>query len=321
MSKMRVAITRPIHEAGLVLLGDEFDVDIHADEVMSLEDLKEFSKGANALITLLTDKVNDEVLEFAGEQLKVIAQYAVGMDNIDVEAAKKRGIAVTNTPGNLSGVAVAEQALNFMFALARHTVSADAFMRGGEFQQWDPNLFLGQQLTGKTVGIIGSGQIGSLFAATCHNGLKMRVIYSDVNQNTNIEKDLGATKVGNEQLFKEADVISIHVPLLPATQHLINEEALNMMKPTTILINTSRGPVVDENALVKALHEKKIYGAGLDVFEFEPKMAEGLAALENVVVSPHIGSATEATRIAMGQCVARNVIAVLHGEAPLNPVK
>jgi len=318
---MNVVVTRPIPDAGLNLMRELYNVTVHDDTLMSEDELCDFVKGADAIVSLITEKISDKVMAAAGDQLKIIAQFAVGYDNIDLEAAKKRGILVTNTPGVLSGPAVAEHALNLMFAIARHTVPADAFMRTGKYSQWDPNLFIGQQLTGKTVGIIGTGQIGSIFAQACHNGLRMKVLYTDMNRNERLEKDLGAMQVEKEQLLKEADVISLHVPLLPSTKHLISDHELSLMKDNAILLNTSRGPVVDEIALTKALKANKIFGAGLDVFEFEPKLAEGLAELDNVVVSPHIGSATGAARLSMAECVARNVVTCLQGLEVPNLVK
>lgn len=318
----KIVVTHPIHEAGLKLLRERYDVTVNEKKDLSETDLKEMVKGADAIVSLLTDKMTAEVMEAAGDQLKIIAQFAVGFDNIDCEAAKQKNIVVTNTPGAISGPAVAEHAFMMMFAIARHAIPADAFMRTGKYKQWDPDLFIGRQLTGATVGIIGTGQIGSIFAKMCHNGLGMKVLYTDMNRNEALEKDLGALQVPQEKLLAEADVVSLHVPLLPSTQHLINEAALHMMKPNAILLNTSRGPVVDENALVQALKEKHIFGAGLDVFEFEPKLADGLAELDNVVVMPHIGSATEAARIGMAECVARNIIAQFSGEAvPNNIIK
>lgn len=320
MSKPKVVVTRPIHEAGLKILKQHFDVTVHDDTLMKAGELKAFVAGADAIVSLLTEKIDEEVLEAAGPQLKVISQYAVGFENIDLDAAKKRGIPVTNTPGVFSGPAVAEHVFNLMFAVARHTVQADPFMRKGKYKQWDPTLFLGQELTGRTVGIVGSGQIGSIFAGMCHNGMKMRVLYTDVNRNERLEKELGAVKVPLEKLLVDSDIVSLHVPLLPSTKHLIGKAQLQMMKKSAILINTARGPVVDEKALISALKKGEIYGAGLDVFETEPKIDEELAALDNVVVTPHIGSATETARIAMAECVARNVMAALHGEKPANIV-
>lgn len=320
MSKPRVVITRPIQEAGIKKLKEHFIVDVHSDALMSEKQLKAFVKGADAIVSLLTEKISDSVLEAAGPQLKIVAQYAVGFDNIDLEAAKKRGVIVTNTPGFLSGPAVAEHVFNLMFAIARHTVPADKFMRGGKYKQWDPNLFLGQQLTGKTVGIVGGGQIGSIFAGICHKGLGMKVLYTDIVKNERLETELGAKKVALERLLVNSDVVSLHVPLLPSTRHLIGKEQFHIMKPNAILINTSRGPVVDENALVKALSGRVIAGAGLDVFEFEPHLAKGLAKMESVVVTPHIGSATVDARIAMAECVAKNVTLVLSGKSAENIV-
>jgi lactate dehydrogenase-like 2-hydroxyacid dehydrogenase len=203
-----------------------------------------------------------------------------------------------------------------MLAVARHTVAADAFTRKGSYKYWEPGLFVGQQLSGKTVGIVGTGEIGSLFAAMCHNGLRMRVLYTDLASRPELEKSLGASKVSLEQLLAKSDVVSLHVPLLASTHHLIGAEQLEQMKETAILINTARGPVVDEKALTHALKEHQIYGAAIDVFEEEPKLATGLKELENVLLTPHIASATEAARLGMAEVVARNVKAALAGERP-----
>ncbi|MBU6388887.1 D-glycerate dehydrogenase [Patescibacteria group bacterium] len=319
-SQPKVVVTRPIHEAGLKMLQSRYAVTVHADTIMTPTQLRTFVKGADAVVTLLTDAVDDTMMEAAGSQLKVIAQYAVGFDNIDLEAAKQRGIIVCNTPGAISAPAVAEHAVTLMFATARHLLPADTFMRHGRYKHWDPNLFLGRDLVGKTVGILGSGQIGSQFARICHNGLRMRVLYYDICRNEAIEKDLGATKVSLEQLLVTSDVVSIHLPLNRETRHLLGKEEFRLMKPTAVLINTGRGPIINENALVKALADKELYAAGLDVFEFEPELAAGLAKLENVVVTPHIGSATELTRQGMAESVARNIHAVLSGETPTNVV-
>jgi lactate dehydrogenase-like 2-hydroxyacid dehydrogenase len=319
--KPRVVITRPIPEEGLKLLHEYADVTMHDEKLMDTEELKKFIHGADIVISLLTDKLTREVLESAGPQLKAICQYTVGYDNVDLEAAHNLGIKVTNTPGALSGLAVAEFTVNLMFTVARHTIVADTYMRSGKYQYWDPFLYLGENMLGKTVGIIGTGQIGSIFAGVCHNGLKMKVLYNDVNRNENLERDLGAHKVGLDFLLKESDVVSLHVPLLPSTHHLISTEQFKMMKPSAILLNTSRGPVVDEVALVEALKTNQIYGAGIDVFEFEPKLAEGLAEQEHVVLTPHIASATESTRIGMSHAAGRNAIAIIRGETPPNLVK
>ncbi len=319
---MKVVVTRPIPEEGLQIIRDRgHEVVVHDDTVKSEDQLVEMVVGADVIVPLLSEKITPRVLEAAGPQLKAICQFTVGYDNVDVEAIKAKNLLLTNTPGAISAPAVSEQAIALMFAAGRHIVEADAFMRSGQYQQWDPNLFLGQGFMGKTVGIVGTGQIGSIFAQICHNGLKMRVLYSDVVRNENLERDLGATKVELEQLLKEADVVSVHVPLLPTTHHLLSTAQFEMMKPTAILINTSRGPVVDEVALVKALQDKQIAGAGVDVFENEPHMSEGMAELQNLVVTPHTSSATWATRVGMAEACARNVIAVLAGEEVPNLIK
>jgi len=288
---------------------------------MDKAQLCEFVKGAEVIVSLLTDPIDGEVLDAAGPQLKAVAQYTVGYDNIDLEAAKARSVIVTHTAGTLSATAVAELALGGLLAVARHTVQADAYMRSGAYKYWDPSIFLGQQLTGKTVGIIGTGQIGSLFATMCHHVFRAKILYTDMVSNLSLEKSLGAMKVSKEELLARADVVSLHVPLLASTRHLIGEGELQQMKKTAILINTSRGPVVDEGALVRALQNREIFGACLDVYESEPDPAEGLAALDNVVLTPHIASATETTRTAMAECVVRNIKAVLAGETPPDLVR
>jgi lactate dehydrogenase-like 2-hydroxyacid dehydrogenase len=317
----RLVVTRPIPEQGLAKLRERYEVVVHEDWLMNDDQLKEFVRGADVIVSLLTDHMTDEVMEAAGPQLKMIAQYTVGYDNIDLDAAKRRGIMVTNTAGAISGPAVAEHTFALMFACARHIIPADRYVRNGQYKHWEPNLFIGEILNNKTVGIVGTGQIGSIYAKMCHNGLGMRVLYTDVVANENLERDCGAMKVELDQLLAEADVVSIHVPLLPTTHHLINGEKLQRMKPSAILINTSRGPVVDEPALVDALRNHKIFAAGIDVYEDEANPAPGLVDLENVVVTPHIASATENTRISMAECVAQNVIAFSDGQTPPNAVK
>jgi glyoxylate reductase len=317
----KLVITRPIPEEGMAMLRDRYEIVVHDDWLMNEDQLKEFVTGADVLVSLLTDPVTDAVMEAAGPQLRLISQYTVGFDNVDLAAAKRRGITVTNTAGSISGPAVAEHVFALMFAVARHIRTADHYTRTGQYKHWEPNLFIGELLTGKTVGIVGTGQIGSIFARMCHNGLQMRVLYTDVVRNDNLERETGATKVELEQLLPQADVISLHVPLLPTTRHLISMEHLQQMKPSAILINTARGPVVDEVALVQTLRERRIAGAGLDVFEWEPYLADGLNELDNVVLTPHIASATHITRVQMAECVARNILAFTEGQTPPNLVK
>lgn len=316
-----IKVTRPIPEAGLKLLRDRgYELDIHPDKVMAKNQLMEFVQGATGILSMLTEKIDGDVMDAAGPNLKIISQFTVGYDNIDLDAAKKRGIVVTNTAGSISAPAVAEHAVALMFAVARHIPEADEFSRKGKYKQWDPNLFLGPLLCGKTVGIIGTGQIGSQFARMCHNGFRMKVVYSDVVRNKELERDLGAHKVEIEKLLREADVVSLHTPLLPATHHLMNKERFGYMKPTAILINTARGPVVDEAALTKALANGTIAGAGIDVFEHEPEISPELTKMPNVIITPHIASATMDTRVTMAECTAKNLVAYFSTGEPLNRI-
>ncbi len=319
---MKVVVTRPIPEVGLDLIrATGAEVVVHDDRPKSEDELCELVQGADVIIPLLSEKITQRVLDAAGEQLRAICQFTVGYDNVDVEALKAKNLRLTNTPGAVSAPAVVETALALMFAIGRHMLPADRFMRSGQYSQWDPNLFLGADFAGKTVGIIGSGQIGAQFAAACHNGLKMRVVYYDVQKNERIEKELGAMQMTIEQVLHEADVVSLHVPLLDSTRHLMNAERFGLMKPTAILLNTSRGPVVDEVALLTALQNKQIAGAGIDVYENEPNFTPGLEALDNVVMTPHIGSATFATRLAMSEACGRNAVAVLTDQEVPNLIK
>jgi lactate dehydrogenase-like 2-hydroxyacid dehydrogenase len=318
----KIVVTRPIAENGLNLLRNAgHEVIVHDDWLMNEDQLKEFVVGAEVILCLLTDPVTDAVMEAAGSQFKLIATYNVGYDNIDLHAAKRRGLTVTSTAGFISSIAVAEHAFALMFAVARMVRPADNYVRGGNYHYWNPNLFTGQQLRGKTVGIIGTGQIGSLFATMCAEGLNMEVLYTDVMQSMPLEMTLGAKKVELNELLQRSDVVSIHVPLLPSTTGMISHEQLGMMKNTAVLVNTARGPIIDEEALVQALRERKIWGAGLDVFKYEPYLAGGMQELDNVVVTPHIASATAPTREGMSDNVARNILAVLEGKTPPCPVK
>lgn len=306
----------------------------HRVEVLSKDgplphaELKKKVAGADAIVSVLTDKIDGELMDSAGKKLKIIANYAVGFDNIDVKEAKKRAIVVTNTPGVLTE-SVAEHSVALMFAVAKRIVESDTFVREGKYKHWMPNGFtssesekngLGQQLWGKTIGIVGLGRIGSMLAEICYRGLRMRVLYHDMKHDERLEMELGAEYHLLPTLLERADVVSINVPLMPTTRHLISGKELLLMKKTAILINTSRGPVVDEKALVSALKNGEIAGAGLDVFENEPNLAEGLKDLPNVVLTPHTASATLEARTQMATIVAENVIQVLAGKPAINPV-
>ena len=319
---LKIFITRQIPEAGINLLKEKgFEVEVSDfDGVLPREQLLEKIKGADAVLSLLTDKVNAEFFDAAGQQLKIVANYAVGYDNIDVAEAKKRGVIATNTPDVLTE-SVAEHAIALMVSAARRIVESDKFMRGGKYVGWAPMLLLGNDLAGKTLGLVGLGRIGARVAEIAKNGFGMKIIYFDVKRSEALEKNLGLEYAELDAVLKQADFISVHVPLLESTRHLISADKIAMMKPSAYLINTSRGPVVDEKAMVEALRNKTIKGAGLDVFEEEPKMAPGLAELDNVVLTPHTASATEETRGAMSELAAKNIIEVLEGREAITPVK
>ena len=311
-----VCVTRQVPESGIVLLREHCEVvDVNPeDRVMDREELMKFVRGRHGVLCVLNDRIDAEVMEAAGPQCKVFSNYAVGTDNIDVLAASKRGIAATNTPGVLTD-ATADLAWALLMAVSRRIVEADRFTRAGKFDSWAPMLFLGGDLAEQTLGIVGAGRIGSAVAERAV-GFRMKVLYTARTPKPDLEKKTGARRVDLETLLRESDLISLHVPLTPATRHLVGERELALMKPSAYLINTSRGAVVDETALVAALSEKRIAGAGLDVFEDEPTLAPGLASLENVVVLPHIGSATIGTRSRMSEIAARNLLAVLKHERP-----
>jgi lactate dehydrogenase-like 2-hydroxyacid dehydrogenase len=315
MKKQNVYVTRMIPEPAIELLKQYCQVEVNPDErVLEKSELLEKVRGRDAVLCLLTDNIDDEVLKAAGSQCKLFANYAVGFNNVDVQAATKRGIIITNTPGVLDN-ATADLAWTLLFSVARRIVESDGYLRSGSFKGWGPMLLLGRDITGKTLGIIGTGRIGANFAKKAA-GFDMKILYNDVKSNPNFEKETGGVMVDKETLLREADFVSLHVPLMPETKHLISETEFKLMKKTAILINTSRGPVVDEKALVNALRDGEIWGAGLDVFENEPELEPGLAELENVVIVPHIASATIEARTNMGMIAVRNIINVLTGKEP-----
>lgn len=320
---MKVYITRRIPDAGIKKLQDKgYEVDVSVkDGVLTRDELLEALKAKpyDAVLCLLTDKIDKDVFA-AVPTAKIFANYAVGFDNLNLEDAKSVGVVLTNTPGVLTE-AVAEHTVALIFAIGRRIVEADKFMRAGKYAGWGPMMFLGAEMHGKTLGLVGLGRIGYSVAQKMKNGFGMKVTYYDVNRNEQLEKELGLEYKDLNTLLKESDFVSVHVPLLPTTKHLIGMEQLSMMKSSAYLINTSRGPIVDEAALVEALKDGVIRGAALDVFEAEPKMAPGLAELDNVIVVPHIASATEETRSKMAEIAADNIIAVLEGGAPLNSIK
>jgi len=317
--KASIFITRQILQPAIDLLKKNIEVvDVFQENRdLTPEELLAQVMERDAILTMLTDTIDDTVLEQA-KNLKIIANHAVGYNNIDLEAASKRGIFVTNTPGVLTD-ATADFAWGLLFAVSRRITESDAFIRQKRFDGWAPMLFLGGDLTGKTLGIIGAGRVGTAMAKRSV-GFGMKVMYHSPHVNKTLEKELAAQKASLETILKKADYISIHVPLTPYTKHLIGKKELDLMKPTAYLINTSRGAVVHEAALVKALEEKNIAGAGLDVFEKEPVIHSGLLQLSNVVMTPHIASATVETRTQMALMAAENILAALKGKKPPNLV-
>ena len=317
---MKIFVTRPIPESGIELLSQEHEVVVQPEQrVLGPDELKALVKGADAILSMVTDKIDTEVLAAAGSRLKIVANYAVGYDNIDLAAAKAANVLVTNTPQVLNE-AVAEHTFALAMTVCRRVVQADQFTRKGRYHGWDPKGFLGIELKGKTIGVIGLGRIGSRVGQIA-SSFGMSVVYNDVKPNLEFEGKLGAKFLSKQELLKTSDIVTLHVPLLETTRHLISKPELSIMKDTAVLINTSRGAVVDEAALIEALKSKKIFGAGLDVFENEPKLTAGLAELPNVVLTPHIASATHEAREAMSKLAAENILAALEGRKPPNLVK
>lgn len=321
MSKI-IYISRKIPDVGLKMLeekGIKYDIGSNNKNLSKKEMIKNLiKKPYDGVISFLTDQIDREVFD-ACPSAKIFANYSVGYNNVDIEEAKKRNIFVTNTPGT-SSVAVAEHTVALMFALTTRLVEGDKFVRAGKYRGWDPDLLIGTDLKGKVIGLIGAGAIGTEVAKMLRYGFGATVIYSDIKRNTDLENIDGIIKRETEELLKESDIISLHVPLLPTTTHLINKQALSIMKKTAFLINTSRGPVVDEKALVEALKNGDIRGAGLDVFEFEPKLTKGLTKLPNVVLTPHIASSRSSARRKMAEIATKNIISVFETNQPINNV-
>lgn len=318
-----IFVTRHIPDIGIRLLREKgFFVTVsEKNGALTKEELASAlkQKPYDGVLSLLTDRIDAEIFN-AAPSAKIFSNCAVGVDNIDVVEATRRGIMVTNTPGILTDT-VAEHTIALMLAITRRVVEADRFIRELRFKGWEPELFLGTDLNGKHLGILGAGRIGARVIHSAVRGFNMRVSYYDVSRNESIERTYGAVfRDTPEKLLSEADIVSVHVPLLPTTHHLLDARRFSLMKRSAYLINTSRGPVVDENALVSVLRQGIIRGAALDVFEHEPGLAPGLAELPNVVLTPHIASATEETRGAMARLAAENLIAFFEGHPLPNVV-
>ncbi|HET9342229.1 MAG TPA: D-glycerate dehydrogenase [Candidatus Eremiobacteraceae bacterium] len=321
MARPTVFVTRVIPDEGLKLLREHFDVTVWPhDRSPSRDEISEQARGKDALVTLLTEKV-DAALLAALPSVKIVANVAVGFDNFDIPAGTAAGVVMTNTPGVLDET-TADLAFALLMATARRIVEADKLMRSGTWGGWGIMQMLGHDVHHASLGIVGFGRIGRCVAKRA-SGFSMKVVYSDaMAAPPEVERELGVRRVSLDELLASSDFVSVHVPLLPETRHLIDAAALNKMKRSACLINTSRGPVVEEAALVAALRGGVIAGAGLDVYEFEPKVSPELVAMDNVVLLPHIASASYATRGKMAEIAARNLIAFFAGETPptaLNP--
>lgn len=323
MTKPRVLVTRVIPDAGLDPVREACDVDLWTDELPPpREELLRRVAGVDGLLSLLTDRVDDELLDAAGPQLKVVSNFAVGFDNIDVPALTRRGIPGGNTPGVLTET-TADLAFTLLMAAARRIPESVDYVRDGHWRTWGPMLLMGVDIHGATLGIVGFGRIGREMARR-GRGFGMRILYHDVHPATpEDEAELGATRVELDELLRESDFVSLHVNLTDETHHLIDADALRAMKPTAVLVNTSRGPVVDPGALEVALRDGEIFAAGLDVTEPEPLPADhALVGLPNCVVVPHIASASRVTRDRMARMAADNLVAGVRGErlpTPINP--
>jgi len=321
---MNIFVTRPIPHLGIEMLkkrGHSVTLQRDRRNLSKQELIKKLSgKKYDALLCLLTNQIDSDVMDAAGSQLKIISNYAVGFDNIDVEAAKKRGIAVTNTPAPEVNISVAEHTFALALSLSRRIVEADRYARTGKYHGWDPDLLVGNDLHDRTIGLIGMGRIGKEVVRHAQSGFGMSVLYFDPRRDQEFEREYHARYLPMERLLQTADIVSLHVPLLPSTRHLINTKTLRLMKKTALLVNTARGPIVDEKAVLKALYAKKLGGFALDVFECEPNTdcdatdQMALKSLSNVIMTPHIASATVNARNAMARIAAQNILDIFAGK-------
>lgn len=317
----KVYITSLIPDlASKMLKKKGFSVSVNSrGESLGRESLAEVLGSNDAVISAILDRLDEGILAHSSPRLKIIANYAVGFDNIDVLAAKRRGIVVCNTP-QVSGEAVAEHTFALILACKKRIIEADRFVRLGKFRGFEPSLFVEPKLWGKTIGIVGLGRIGTYVGHIAFGGFKMKILYYDIIRSGDFEMLTEAGFVPLTDLLKQSDIVTLHVPLTPATKYLIGRRELRMMREDAILVNTSRGPLVDEQALILALSEKWIAGASLDVFENEPMVPHALTTLGNVVLTPHIASATLECREEMARIAAQNIIDVFDGKTPFGLV-
>ena len=313
----KVLVTREIPEAGLRPL-EHYDLTVLSEAPPARDELLEAARGTEGVLSNVTEKMDAEFMDAAGSGLRVIANMAVGYDNVDVEAAEERGIVVTNTPSVLDET-TADTAFMLLLAAARRLGESERILRAGEWHWWGPKLFVGVDVWGKTLGIVGMGRIGQAVARR-GKGFGMEILYHNRSRKEDAEEELGTRYADLDELLETADFVSVHTPLTDETRHLIGPGELEKMKPTAVLVNTSRGPVVDEGALADALAGGRIFAAGLDVYEEEPRVHPKLLELENAVLAPHIGSGSQETRDKMAVLAAENIVAVLSGEGPKTPV-
>ncbi len=322
MIKSKVFVTRNIPDPGIRLLRKHCIVRVYPhDKIIPRKELIYGVKWCDALLCLLTDTIDKDVID-ANPRMKIISNYAIGFNNIDIAYATKKGIPVTNTPGNAIFDAVAEHTFALMLSLAKRIHEADHFTKRGKYQGWSPTLLIGTQLAGKTLGIVGLGKIGTDVAKKAVQGMGMNVLYHDVQRSAEFEKKYHAQYCSLHNLLRKSDVVTLHVPLLPSTRHLIGAKELRLMKKAAFLINTARGGIVDEKALVYAIKTKQIAGCALDVFECETDTDHHvhkelqLKRFDNVLLTPHIASATAEARAEMSRDAAENILAVLRGRKP-----
>src|SRR3990172_6654330 len=317
----KILVTRKIpgdHVEKLKAQGHEVEIS-EFDRALTAEELLEKVAGKDAILSLLTDKIGGDLMDAAGPQLKLISNYAVGFDNIDLSAATDRQILVANTPCEEVNEAVAEHTWALILALSRRIVEADEATRRGGYKGWEPDIFLGRNLIGKTLGIIGLGRIGGMVARRA-KGYNMTVLYNKRSPDPEAEKELGVTFASLDELLAKSDFVSLHVPLSDETRHMMNSEAFSKMKQGAYLVNTARGPIVDEHALVEVLRSGHLGGAGLDVYDNEPNIDPELIGMENVVLTPHIASGTFEARDKMGELAVATIIDTFSGKIPENLV-
>ena len=322
MSKPKVIVSRRWPEACETRLQDEFDVELNSsDTPFSLAQYQDALRRADALFCTVTDKLTAGILATSEQRVKLLGNYGVGFNNIDIEAARQQGLIVTNTPDVLTDC-TADLAMALLLGVARRVGEGERELRKGGWIGWRPTHMMGVKVTGKTLGIIGMGRIGQAMAQRAHHGFGMRIVcYDAMPLPTDLLSRFNAQQLDSiDAVLQNADFVSLHCPATPQTRHLMSAERFAQMKPSAFLINTARGDVVDENAMVDALQKQRIAGAGLDVFEHEPDVSSALIGMDNVLLLPHLGSATEETRVGMGMRVIENALAFFNGQTPPDKV-